>query len=329
MELKKLIGQEAARIDQVMREDINELEGNGFDPLLLEILDYALFNGGKRIRPLLTILAARFCGCDDDGVHRLGTAFEYLHTATLIHDDVIDHAPERRGAVSAHEKFGLPAAILAGDFLHAISMERISRFGGAAALAIFCRATSGMVDGEYHQLRNAGNLDQSEDDYFSVIMGKTALLIGAACEIGGLYGGGDETFRSGLKSYGLHLGCAFQIIDDLLDYTGDPVRTGKGVGNDLGEGKMTLPLIYALRRADVTDRAKLLSILSEEQQRREQVADVSLLIEKYHGFEGARKKAEEVGALAIAALPELGERTSEAGKAVLVDLCSYVLNRDK
>jgi len=329
MELKKLIGQEAAKIDQLMHEDINELESTGLNPLLIDILNYALFVGGKRIRPLLTILSARFCGCDDDGVHRLGTAFEYLHTATLIHDDVIDNANERRGAVSVYKKFGLAEAILAGDFLHAFSMERISRYGGSTALEIFCKATSAMVDGEYHQLRNAQNLDQSVDDYFSVIMGKTAVLLGAACEIGGVYGGGDETVRSSLKTYGINLGCAFQIIDDLLDYQGDPTRTGKGLGNDLAEGKLTLPLIYALQRADVTDRARLLSILSDEQLRLQQVADVSRLIDTYNGFADARKKAEEIGVRAMAALPERDEDSASAPKRVLLDLCSYVLNRDK
>lgn len=329
MELKKVIGQESAKIDQLMREDINELDGEGLDPLLIEILEYALFVGGKRVRPLLTILSARFCGCDDEGIYRLAAAFEYLHAATLIHDDVIDNAEERRGAATVYKKFGLAAAILTGDFLHAFSMERISRYGGSAALGIFCKATTGMVDGEYHQLRNARNLDQSEKDYFSVIMGKTALLIGAACEIGSIYGGGDETFRNGLKTYGVNLGCAFQIIDDLLDYQGDPNRTGKGVGNDLAEGKMTLPLIYALQRADVTDRARLLSIVSDEQQRMQQVAEVSVLIEKYHGFTDARNKAEEIGALAMAALPDINDESVPDEKTILLDLCTYVLNRDK
>ena len=329
MELKKVIGQEAAKIDQLMREDIRALEADGYDPLLIEILDYALLSGGKRVRPLLVVLSARICGCDDDGVYRLATAFEYLHTATLIHDDVIDNAGERRGLASVFKKYGLEAAILTGDFLHAFSMERVSQCGGASALGIFCRATSGMVDGEYTQLRTAGNLDQSEEDYFSVIMGKTALLIGAACEIGTIYGGGDELGRKGLRTYGLNLGCAFQIVDDLLDYQGDPKRTGKAVGNDLAEGKVTLPLIYALQRADVTDRARLLSILSDEGLRQQQVAEVSSLIEKYHGFSDARLKAEEMGALAVRALPDVSDATIPPEQKVLVDLCTYVLNRDK
>jgi len=329
MELKKVIGQEAAKIDQLMREDISELEADGYDPLLTEILDYALLSGGKRVRPLLVVLSARICGCDDDGVYRLAAAFEYLHAATLIHDDVIDNAGERRGTASVYRKYGLASAILTGDFLHAFSMERVSRYGGATALGIFCRATSGMVDGEYHQLRNAANRDQSEDDYFSVIMGKTALLIGAACEIGTIYGGGDELCREGLKTYGIKLGCAFQIIDDLLDYQGDPKRTGKQLGNDLAEGKLTLPLIYALQRADVTDRARLLSILSDEEQRRQQVAEVSSLIETYNGFSDARLKAEEMGEQAVRALPDIDGEAIPPEQQVLLDLCSYVLNRDK
>ncbi len=328
MELKKLITEEAARIDRVMQQDIDCLAA-GFDPLLIEILNYALFSGGKRIRPFLTTSAARLCGCDDEGVYRLATSFEYLHAATLIHDDVIDDAGERRGSPSVFKRFGLAEAILAGDFLHAHSMHLVSRYGGPSALSTFCLATAAMVDGEYRQLRNAENPDQSEDEYFTVVKGKTALLIGAACEIGGLYGGADETVRKGLQTFGINLGCAFQIIDDLLDYRGDSARTGKTTGNDLAEGKMTLPLIYAVQRADADDRQRLLAILGDQQRRRLELVQVSDIIEHYHGFSDARKRAEDIINQAVAALPKIEDGKGAAERLVLQALCDYVLNRDK
>ncbi len=328
MELKRLIAEEAAKIDLVMRQDIDGL-AERFDPLLIEILDYGLFSGGKRVRPFLATAAARLCGCSDDGVYRLAISFEYLHGATLIHDDVIDNAGERRGSPSVFRQFGLAEAILAGDFLHAHSMSLISRYGGTEALSIFCQATAAMVDGEYRQLRNAENAAQSEADYFTVVEGKTALLIGAACEIGGLYGGADESLRRGLKTYGINLGSAFQVIDDLLDYRGDSSNTGKAAGNDLAEGKLTLPLIYALQRAEETDRQALLTILGDPQRRAQALSEVSTLIDRYRGFEDARKKAETIMCQAMAALPAVDGEDGRHGREVFRALGEYVLNRDR
>jgi octaprenyl-diphosphate synthase len=326
MDLTKVIAEEAPRIDEVMRQDIGRLSQD-LDPLLILILEYGLFSGGKRIRPLLTILSARLCGCRDEAVYHLGVACEYLHAATLFHDDVIDNADERRGKTSIFRRFGLNAAVLAGDFLHAHSMSLVGRYGGQEALAAFCGATRGMVDGEFIQLRNADNLNQQEDDYFAVVMRKTALLIGAACEIGAIFGGGDEQMRAGLRTYGLKLGCAFQIVDDLLDYLGSPDKTGKRVGNDLLEAKMTLPLIYALQRADENDRAELLRILADAQKRRSSLAQVSALIAGYDGFIDARRKAEQIIEEALAPLADFAAGSPE--KELLQALCSYVLNREQ
>jgi octaprenyl-diphosphate synthase len=326
MDLTKVIAEEAPRIDEVMRQDIGRLSQD-LDPLLILILEYGLFSGGKRIRPLLTILSARLCGCRDEAVYHLGVACEYLHAATLFHDDVIDNADERRGKTSIFRRFGLNAAVLAGDFLHAHSMSLVGRYGGQEALAAFCGATRGMVDGEFIQLRNADNLNQQEDDYFAVVMRKTALLIGAACEIGAIFGGGDEQMRAGLRTYGLKLGCAFQIVDDLLDYLGSPDKTGKRVGNDLLEAKMTLPLIYALQRADENDRAELLRILADAQKRRSSLAQVSALIAGYDGFIDARRKAEQIIEEALAPLADFATGSPE--KELLQALCSYVLNREQ
>jgi len=327
MDLKKLIAEEAAEIDRVMRADIEAL-GVNLDPLLTEILEYGLFGGGKRVRPLLAVLSARLCGSSDTAVYRMATAFEYLHAATLFHDDVIDRADSRRGRTSVNKRYGGVGAILAGDFLHAHSMEIIGRFGGIEALEVFSEATRGMVDGEFMQLRNAINFEQSEKHYFSVVMGKTALLIGCACEIGSMYGGADEARRNGLKSYGINLGCAFQIVDDLLDYQGDQRNTGKAVGNDLAEGKMTLPLILAMQRAETVDRQRLLAILNLEQNREDHLPEVISWIEKYHGFSDARKKAENIIAEALTELSIFTEQKESASFKALEGLTRYVLSRN-
>ncbi|NNK12799.1 MAG: polyprenyl synthetase family protein [Desulfofustis sp.] len=328
MGLKKLIFEEAAKIDEVMRLDLDELAAE-LDPLLIEILNYGLFSGGKRIRPFLTTSAGRLCGCTDEGIYRLATSFEYLHAATLIHDDIIDNASERRGAASVVSQYGLAEAILAGDFLHAHSMKLVSSFGGPQALSAFCRATMAIVDGEFRQLRNTAGFEQSETEYFTVVKGKTALLIGAACEIGGMYGGGDDGICSALQIFGINLGCAFQIIDDLLDYQGNSDKTGKATGNDLAEGKMTLPVIIALQRADEQDRQALLSIFAAPEARTRSLADVFELVERYQGFSSAREKAEELIDKALAALPVMESQDALKERVILKDLCTYVLNRDK
>ena len=260
--LMAAIRRESNRIDAAMHADLDGLAVT-MDGLLTEILRYGLFNGGKRLRPLLVVLAARLCGRSDPAVYNLARAFEYLHAATLMHDDVIDNAETRRGRPSVYKKFGLVAAILAGDFLHARSMAIVGELAGTEALSVFSEATGRIVDGEFLQMRNAADLNLLEEDYQRTILGKTGLLIAAACEVGVIWAGRGEEERKAMRDYGIHLGCAFQIIDDLLDYQGDKGKTGKAVGNDLVEGKMTLPLILAVQQADQEDRRRLQDILAD------------------------------------------------------------------
>jgi len=319
---------EAAKIDECMRADLARLQPAS-DELLLEVLGYGLFNGGKRIRPLLAVFATRLCGNRAEDVYHLGCAFEYLHAATLFHDDIIDNSETRRGKKSVHKQFGTIAAILAGDFLHALAMSMVGRFAGSNGLEIFCNATTGMVDGEFMQLRNATKHNLSELEYYNAIMMKTGLLIAAACEIGAIYGGGTAEQIKALRDYGVNLGCAFQIIDDLLDYLGDPAKTGKAVGNDLVEGKVTLPLIIALGSAAEKDKQRLLTILATREERLGSVQEVSALIESVGGFSAARKKAVAAVENAIAALQVFSGPASRYERDVLEGLARYVLTRDK
>jgi octaprenyl-diphosphate synthase len=328
-ELKELIKPDILRIETTMRTDL-DLITDHLDDLLVEVLQYGLLNGGKRLRPLLAVLAARLCGETGQDIYRLAIAFEYLHMATLFHDDVIDNADTRRGRPAVNKAYGIVAAILAGDFLHARSMAIIGEWGGVEALKIFCQATSGMVQGEFLQLRNTINYDQSEEGYFAAITGKTALLIAATTEIGSIFGGGNSRERQALRRYGNNLGCAFQIVDDLLDYLGDQSNTGKPVGNDLTEGKMTLPIILALNRAAGKDRQQLLEILqSPPELRRKSLTEVSGFITTYNGFTDTRMKAEEMLQDALFQLKIFSHPDKNKDRMILEGLAQYVLTRNK
>ncbi len=332
-QLMAAIAPEVAKIEQNMRQDLHDAS-HGADPLLSEVLEYGIFNGGKRLRPLLVVLAARLCGLKEESnskqsIYELAIAFEYLHGATLFHDDVIDRADMRRGKPSVNKQFGAIAAILGGDFLHSRSMFLVGSFGGTAALKIFCHATNAMVDGEFLQLRNAQNYNLSEDDYFAAVKGKTALLIAATCEIGALAGGATSAQQLALAEYGISLGTAFQIIDDLLDYQGDSAQTGKAVGNDFQEGKMTLPLILALSSADSKDKERLLFLLENETARQDGFVEAYDLIEKYDGFSISRNKAESIVAEAVTGLSIFSAEEGLPALIILKALAQYVLARKK
>lgn len=326
--LMTAIRDEAAQIDAAMKADIDRLAVH-VDPLLIEVLSYSLFNGGKRIRPLLAVLASRLCGRSDPETYLLSRAFEYLHAATLMHDDVIDGAGTRRGRPSVHVQYDTIAAILAGDFLHARSMAIVGDLAGSEALKVFSEATGRMVDGEFLQMRNASRFNLSDEDYQRAILEKTGLLISASCEIGGLWAGGSIEQVAALREYGLYLGSAFQMIDDLLDYQGKAAATGKQLGNDLAEGKMTCPLIVTIQKANRGDRERLQQIVADPELRRSALAEVNSLISKYDGFELTRKKAEAMIDLSLRQLEIFPDKVHGRDKDVLKALARYVLNREK
>lgn len=326
--LKSAIAPELAKIEEAMQADLATFTGETAE-LLGEVLQYGLFNGGKRLRPLLAVVCCRLCGGKNSDIYGLSIAFEYLHCATLFHDDVIDQAVLRRGRPAVNTLYGETVAILAGDFLHARSMLLVGRMGGIQALEVFCEATAAMVDGEFLQLNNANNYNQNEDDYFAVIMGKTARLIGATCEIGALVAGAESTVCKALRTFGLHLGCAFQIIDDLLDYQGEASSTGKMVGNDFREGKMTLPLILAMAQAGEQDRQRILALLSSTEGRNSGFAEVCALIAHYDGFAAARRKAEAIITEAVSLLQPFNQAGVEHERMILEALAAYVLTRNK
>jgi len=330
-ELMARLRPETDLIDQTMREDLQDLDRRALiNPNLHKVLEHALFTGGKRIRPLLCVLTAGLCGNKSKTIYSLALAFEYLHVATLLHDDVIDHADTRRGRPVASTIFGLTPAILAGDFLHARSMFLVGTLGGKRCLELICSATEAMVAGEFLQLANAVNFNQSEKDYFAVINGKTALFIGAVCETGGIFAGAAEKEIAALKTYGANLGLAFQIQDDLLDYLGDSAKTGKSVGNDFCEGKMTLPLIHALNKAAKAESRFLLDLLKgESSTRRANLEAAQDIIGKSGGFAHARRLAAKLIETGIEALDIFAAGNNSQFTEALMGLAHYVIHREK
>ncbi len=326
-ELMSFFRKSAAGIDGAMRADLASVESK----LLGEVLNHGIFNGGKRIRPQLTLLCTSLTGgeLEPDKEQRLKLAivFEFLHAASLLHDDVIDHADLRRGKPTANALWGISPVILAGDYLLSRAMTLAGTVGGSEAMAIVGRATGAMVEAEFLQIQNAEDRNSSEGDYFKVVAGKTGALIAAACEAGVYLAGGSKAQRAAIRLYGENIGLAFQIIDDLLDYQGDPGQTGKVVGNDLVEGKMTLPLIHVLRQANPEDLHIIDEILAATaDEKRHRFAEVSAIIEKYDGFGYAYRKAGELVDSGLSALACFkGVRELQ----ILHGLAGYVLSRDK
>lgn len=224
--------------------------------------DYLRASGGKRVRPALTLLAARSVGGDAarPNVVRMATVMEFLHTATLVHDDIIDNAGTRRNRASVNSRFGNQTAVLMGDWLYMSAFETSLGERSLPVLDILTAVTRMMTEGELLQLTMLGSTDVTEEHYFDILRRKTAYLFSACCEIGAILGGGGEEQQRALRDYGMNLGTAFQLVDDLLDFTGTDESLGKAAGVDLLEGKVTLPLIYLLKR-EPSQRSAVQSVM--------------------------------------------------------------------
>ncbi|MEW6387048.1 MAG: polyprenyl synthetase family protein [Thermodesulfobacteriota bacterium] len=258
-------------------------------PLIAEVGRHILLSGGKRIRPLLFVLSARMCGCQRDHLADFSTIFEYLHAATLLHDDVVDAASLRRGASTANTIWGNQAVILVGDFLLAKALSLAVTTNKLQILQVLGNTTTQMAEGEILQLLHAGNLDLTEEQYFEVITRKTAVLMSAACQIGAILGDAPPPQEEALTRFGLNLGMTFQVVDDILDFIGDEQELGKPTINDVKEGRITLPLIHALARADAADRERLKEMAGNPQP--EMAPEIRRLLEKYGSLDHARSAA--------------------------------------
>ncbi|KZZ81617.1 octaprenyl diphosphate synthase, partial [Oleiphilus sp. HI0133] len=216
-------------------------------PLVEKIAQYIVESGGKRMRPLVTLLTAKALGKSDQDTIKLASIIEFLHTATLLHDDVVDTSDLRRGKATANANWGNAPSVLVGDFLYSRAFQMMVEIGNMGVMSVLANATNVIAEGEVFQLMNAKNPDISEEQYFDVIEYKTAMLFVAASHGAAKLGSASDTQQQAAKDFGLQLGLAFQLVDDILDYSGDIKQMGKNTGDDLAEGKTTLPLIFAMR----------------------------------------------------------------------------------
>ncbi|MBW1988348.1 MAG: polyprenyl synthetase family protein, partial [Deltaproteobacteria bacterium] len=254
-------------ITEAVEQDLAAIEEelvNNLDPyleLVRQVASHILFSGGKRLRPLLTVLCARLCGASGEEPYQMGVVFEYLHAATLLHDDVVDSSGTRRSAPAAHTVYGYQTAVLTGDYLFARACSMATKTGRLPVIQTITDVAAVMSQGEIQQMKNHGNIHLTEDEYLEVIKNKTAVLISGACRVGALCADADPGAVEALARFGMDLGMAFQMVDDLLDYTADPKAAGKPLGQDLKEGKLTLPLIHALHKASSLDRFRMAKII--------------------------------------------------------------------
>lgn len=293
-------------------------------PMVTVVSRYIVSSGGKRLRPLLMVLAARLCGYDEGRDAPLAAVFEYLHAASLLHDDVVDGAEIRRNRPAANTQFGNPAVVLVGDYLYSRAIRIAVSYNNVRILEVLMDATSRMSEGEVLQLSHSDNLELTEKEYLDVIMRKTAVLISAACQIGAILGGASPAREKALMEYGLYLGMAFQLIDDTLDYTGDVQELGKPVGNDIEEGKATLPLIASLRNGSPEEAERLRSVFVSECIAREDHHEVRALVQRLGGIEYTVDMAADYVARAKASL---GGFPDHPTKDLLLDFADYVICR--
>lgn len=248
-ELMDLTASDMARVNKLI------LSKAGSDvEMIPEVANHLISSGGKRLRPMLTLAAAQMFGYSGESHVKLATSVEFMHTATLLHDDVVDESGMRRGKKTARMIWGNQASVLVGDFLLGQAFRLMVEVGSLEALDILSSAATIIAEGEVMQLAAAKNLETTEDEHFAVIKAKTAALFSAAAEVGPVIAGASKPERSWSRSYGMNLGLAFQLIDDALDYGGDSSNLGKNVGDDFREGKVTLPVILAYRRGTAAER---------------------------------------------------------------------------
>lgn len=292
--------------------------------LVSQVAGHILFAGGKRLRPLLTCLSARLCSHTDPKTADIAILFEYLHAASLLHDDVIDEADMRRGKPVANKVWNNAVAVLAGDFLMARALSIAANTGILDMIGVISSITESMSQGEIQQLARKGDVTLTEAEYLEVIHYKTAVLFEGACHTGGLLASADASRCKALSTYGYHLGIAFQMADDLLDYTQDLATLGKRAGADLREGKMTLPLIHALSRASATDRQWMGGMIGKPDF---SDTDFSLLVDRLHHYQGIAYTREQTTIHVTAAKSALDGFSPGPDHTLLMMLADYARDR--
>lgn len=298
--IERLVRQLAPAMERV---NATILDRTGSDVTMIpEVANHLISSGGKRLRPMLTLAMAQLTGYSGDGHIKLAAAVEFMHTATLLHDDVVDQSDMRRGKQAARMLWGNEASVLVGDFLLGQAFKMMVEVGNLTALDILSSAAAVIAEGEVMQLGAAKNTATNEDEYMAVIRGKTAELFAAACEVGPVLAGRDKAAIAACRSYGMNLGIAFQLVDDALDYGGKSAKLGKNVGDDFREGKITLPVVLSFRRGSDSERAFWQRTLGEGDVQDGDLDHAIGLMTKHHAIEDTIGRARHYGSIACDAL---------------------------
>jgi octaprenyl-diphosphate synthase len=298
------------------------LSRTGSDVTMIpEIANHLIESGGKRLRPMLTLAMARLAGYGGDGHIKLAAAVEFMHTATLLHDDVVDESEMRRGKLAARMLWGNEASVLVGDFLLGQAFRMMVEVGSLRSLEILSSAAAVIAEGEVMQLAAAKNTATTEDEYLSVIRAKTAELFGAACEVGPALGARPKDEQSACRSFGMNLGIAFQLVDDALDYGGKAAKLGKNVGDDFREGKITLPVVLSFRRGSESERTFWRRVLEKGDASAADLEQAIALMAKHRALEDTIQRARHYGAIAKDALALFPASPMKAALEDTVEFC--------
>lgn len=316
-----LIGEDLTNVELQFKKDLQSDV-----PLIRKVGEYVLASGGKRIRPALLLLSAKLCGYTGNRNVALASVIEFIHTATLLHDDVVDNANLRRGLASANTLWGNEASVLVGDFLFSKSFSLMVADGDLKILKVLSGATTIIAEGEVLQLICTSDLDLTLERYIEVVKAKTAILLSAACQSGAILGQASPRHEAALQQFGMDLGIAFQLMDDTLDYVASEEQFGKSIGHDLEEGKITLPLIHTLGQCTAEERRQIGVIIEKDILEDQDFSTVFHLVGKYDGIKHTIAVANEYVARCKGHLNVFPESPE---KEALFDLADYVLTRVK
>lgn len=315
--IRAVIADDLLAVDAVIRRSlVSEVV------LINQISQYIVESGGKRLRPALVLIAGGHFGATHAHCHDLAAIIEFIHTATLLHDDVVDESDLRRGRRTANSQFGNAAAVLVGDFLYSRAFQMMVAIGSIRVMEVLAEATNIIAEGEVLQLLNIHDPETDEEKYLRVVRFKTAKLFEAACRVGAILGNAPTKDELAIASYGMHLGTAFQLIDDVLDYSGDIGETGKNIGDDLAEGKPTLPLIHALKHGTKAESDAIRRAI--EHGGREEMAIVATAIESTGALAYTRGQAVREARAAEEAIASLGDSVY---RDALLQLCVFAVER--
>jgi octaprenyl-diphosphate synthase len=289
--------------------------------MIPEVANHLILSGGKRLRPMLTLAMAKLAGYIGDGHIKLAAAVEFMHTATLLHDDVVDESSMRRGKLAARMLWGNEASVLVGDFLLGRAFKMMVEVSNLHALEILSSAATVIAEGEVMQLGTAKNTATNEDEYLAVIRAKTAELFAAACEVGPALAAKDKAEQAACRSFGMNLGIAFQLVDDALDYSGKAAKLGKNVGDDFREGKVTLPVVLSFRRGSESERAFWNRTLGQGEIVDDDLATALSLMAKHHAIEDTVGRARHYGSIAKDALALAPDSAIKQALEEAVDFC--------